>query len=541
MNKTIRSTALSNNKGDPARTRSVNKHVQRWRTKASSTKRPMVEPKGPRIIGWQLDDLPKREKSPCADIVRPTKQMGGSVEERQDRAITALTTILAEIPPRWGSPVDPFLATSVPLTSEVFGFLRYFTESFLSAAIQTQVQNALSPKKVPASEHPTSRRIIQDCVADEKHMYCMLALTSHQIKYTIGQLPRMDRPEFYMAKAIELMRRALDDEDVGAMGQQAVLDITWMGTSEAYHGNYEGALTHYRIGLYIVESMGGWDMIDPFMREMCRIGDIFVSSLTLKPPMFGLEGDPGDMSGGFRAEIHDKIRVDRRMGVAFLELHQLWVGEMEELLADVLDVVQAAQFLWAFPDADVSGEDRDWVLQRSHALTHRLLCLVPQRELGTVDEAMAEVCRLCFVLWLFYVLAGTAGGGVIGGGLGAGGVPLKRARHMMPEHCYSLRRAVMRVDGLVMGDGGEDVGRWGGYDDILLWVLAFGTLSSKFDGCWFAKELGREAGRRGIFTFDSLMGLGSVGGYLGLERLEILTGRRVARVLIGGLVSQAQI
>jgi hypothetical protein len=378
-------------------------------------------------------------------------------------------------------------------------------------------------------------------------------LTSHQIKYAIGhQLPRMGRPEFYMAKAIEGMRRSLDVEEVGQLGQQAVLDITWMGTAEAYLGNFEGALAHYRISMYIVERMGGWEGIDPFVREMCRIGDIFISSLVLTRPLFGLVGDPGEITEGFRGDINAKIRVERRMGVAFLEKERLWNGEMEELLPDILDVVQAAQFLWAFPDADVKSEDRDWVLQRSHALTYRLLWLVPEEEPATVEQAIAEVCRLCFVLWLFYVLAGTAGvpekeNSEATGGVG-GGPRLKRGRNMMPQHVITLRAAVSKVDYLARSEAfhrnlsaraEEDAvtGRWGEYDDLLLWVLAFGTLSSKVDRCWFAEELGREAASRGIFTFDSLIGRGKVGGYLGLDRLEILTNRRVARLLIGGLIT----
>lgn len=534
MNKTIHSTALSNNKGDPARTRSVNKHVQRWRAKTSTGKRPAVEPKGPTVIGWRLDDLSKPGKRTPSDLNTVAGNPGG--EEDQNRAIAALSTILTALPPRWGSPVDPFQTSSVPLTSEVFGFLRYFTESFLSAAVQTQVQNVLSPKKVPTTEHVASRRIIQECVADEKHMYSVLALTSHQIKYAVGhQLPRMDRPEFYMAKAIKGLRKSLDAADVDALGQQAVLDIAWMATAESYIGNFAGAMAHHRICLYLVERMGGWDKIDAFVREMCRIGDIFVSSLTLTPPMFGLQGDPGPISRTLRAEIDARIRVQRRMGGAFLRHDGVWDEEMADVLPHLLDVVQAAQFLWAFPDADVGVEDRDWVLQRSHALTYRLLCLVPRTDPATVEQALQEACRLCFVLWLFYVLAGTAG--VPDPGKPGG---LKRVRNVMREHVCRLRRSVVRVDGLAAarsrerGHRAED-GRWGAYDDLLLWVLAFGTLSCKLDASWFAGELATEARARGLWTFDSLVGRGGVGGYLPLDRLELLTGRRVARLLIGGL------
>lgn len=525
VNKTIHSSALSNNKGDPARVRSVNKHVQRWRTRSSTGKKPAIQSGGPTVIGWRLDELPQRGKKSRHELITPAKATSNEAEQEQPDS--ALATILSDIPPSWGSPVDPFKSSSVPLTSEVFGFLRYFTESFLSAAIQTQVQNALSPKKLPTSEHIASKRIVQGCVADETHMYSVLALTSHQIKYLIGhKLPRIDGPAFYMAKALAGLRKSLDEVDAGALGQQAVLDTAWMGTAEAYMGNFAGALAHYRISLYIANRLGGFDKIDPFVREICRIGDIFISSLTLTSPIFGLVGDPGPISHDFRAEIERRVLPQRRMGIAFLEHGELWDEAMADFISEIVDLAQAAQFLWAFPDADVAAEDRDWVLQRSHALTYKSLGMVPESPVATLEEAIQECCRLCFVLWLFYVLAGTAG------------VPddrnpgsLKRVRNIMPEHRRRLRESVERVDTLAL-DIHER--RWGPYDDLMLWVLAFGTLSSKAEGCWFAGELAAEAKKRGIWTFDSLVG--KIGGYLSLERLEILSGRRIARVLILSVV-----
>jgi hypothetical protein len=459
-------------------------------------------------------------KRPNSDLATTEKEKPGETDTQQARC--ALATLLAAIPPRWGSPVDPFKSSSIPITSEVFGVLRYFTESFLAAAIQTQVQNVLSPTKLLTTEHIASRRIVQGCVADDRHMYSVLAMTSHQIKYLIGQkLPRMDRPEFYMAKAIEGMRRTLREDDMEALGQQAVLDITLMGTAEAYVENFKGALAHYRIGLVIAEKMGGFAKIEPFIREMCRIGDLFISSLTLLPPIFGLVGDPGEIPGGLREEI-ERIQPQRRMGVSFLDHDDLWDSAMLSVIHDMLDVVQAVQFLWAFPDADVSLDDRDWVLQRSHALTHKLLSMVPAAPPTTVREAIQECCRLSFVLWLFYVLAGTTG------------IPsepgrLKRVRTPNTEHTRRLKKSVELADGF-----DADEKRWGQYDELLMWVLAFGTLANKTEGCWFAVELRREAKGRGIYTYDSLAAV--IRGYLSLDRLEVLSRRKIARGLILGMI-----
>jgi hypothetical protein len=520
VNKTIHSSALSNNKGDAASRRSVNKHVQRWRTRSSTIEKLAPDSDGPTVIGWRLDNSSKLKKS-SKTLVTP------SDEEGRDKWPLALLT---GVPPSWGSPVDPFKSSSVPITGEVFGFLRHFIETFLAGAIQTQVQNVLSPGpgKPRSSESMGAMKIVQECVADPKHMYSVLALTSHQLKYVNGhKLPRADGPEFYMAKALEGLRKTLDPDEVNTVSQQVVLDFSFMAAAEAYRENFTGAMAYQQINSFVVRKMGGFEKVEPFVREMCRIGDIFISSLTMTPPICGLFGDPGPISEAFRGEIDKRILPQRRMGAAFLEHQDLWNPIMSDMIADMLDVVQAAQFLWAFPESDVSSEDRDWVLQRNHALTLKFLSMVPTSPVTTFEEAVQESCRLCLILWLFYVLAGTTGIP------SEPGTP-KRVRNFMPEHTRRLRQSVELADSM-----DTYARRWGPYEELWVWMAAFGTLSSKIDGCWFALELRDECKSRGIYTYDSLATITSK--YLSLDRLEQLSNRMLARTLIVGMMEDYSI
>ena len=326
-----------------------------------------------------------------------------------------------------------------------------------------------------------------------------------------------------MAKALEGLRVTLGQPHrLRSVGQQIVLDFGFMAMAEAYRGDYTGAMVHHRILLYAVEQLGGWHRVDPFVREMNRTGDIFLSSLMCTAPLFGLTDDPGPSSGAFRAEVCNSITPERRMGEALLVFGGLWDSVFSDVMLEMLDVVQAAQLLWAFPDADVSVRERDWVLQRSNALTCRLLALVPAMPANSVEEQIQECCRLCFVLWLFYVLTGTAG-------IPSEPGSLKRVRYIMPEHTRRLVESVKYADAL---DTYET--RWGLYDELLLWVLAFGTLSDRRDVCWFAMELRAECTMKGIYTYDSLAVITS--RYLSLDRLEQLSNRKLARTLIAGMV-----
>lgn len=513
VNKNIQSSALSNNKGDAASIRSVNKHVQQWRARSSTKRKSAPELDLPTVIAWGVKDLSSQKMFTGASLLAPDGRAHGK----------APLALVAAVPPSWSSSIDPFKSSSVPITSEVYGFLRHFTETFLAGSLQTQVQNVLSPRKPRSSESMGARKIVQECMADEKHMYSVLALSSHQIKYLIGhKLPRMDSPEYYMAKALEGLRKTLDPNEVETLSQYVVLDFCWMATAEAYRENFTGAMAYQRINFYVVQRLGGFEKLDSFAQEMLRIGDIFLSSLTLTVPLFGLLNDPGPISEDLRTEIDKRILPHRQMGAAFLRHQYVWSPVMSDVIVDMLDVIQAAQFLWAFPGSDVSSEDRDWVLQRSHALTIRLLSMLPVSPVATIGEAIQESCRLCFILWLFYVLAGTTG-------IPSEPGTLKRVRNMMPEHTRRLKKSVELANSL-----NQCATRWDPYDELLLWVLAFGTLTSKTDGCWFAIELAFECQKRGIYTYDSLSTITS--NYLSLDRLEQLSNRKLARTLIAGMM-----
>jgi hypothetical protein len=516
VNKTIHSSALSNNKDDAVSMRSVNKHVQRKRTRSWLTEHQsqVLGGDGPPVIRWKAGSV-TRQKKPSKDIVTP----------EDGKPVKSALVLLSEIPPSCGSPVDPFNSSSVAITGEVFGFLRHFTETFLAGAIQTQVQNVLSPGKPRSSQSLAATKIVQDCMADPKHMYSVLALTSHQIKYLIGhKLPRMDRPEYYMAKALEGLRMTFDPDKVDAISQQVILDFAWMATAEAYRDNFTGALAYQHINKFAIQKFGGIERAEPFVREICRIGDIFISSLSLTPPVLGIVGDPGPISEEFRREIDRRILPHRRMGAAFLEYESLWDLVMTDIMQDLLDVVQAAQFLWAFPESHVSSKDRDWVLQRCHTLTHKLLMISRRTPPLTFEDAVQECCRLCFILWLFYVLSGTSG------------VPsepgsLMKVRNIMPEHTRRLQKSVEHADTLDTHATG-----WGPYNELRVWISAFGTLACKTESCWFALQILADCSMRSIYTYDYLAAITSK--YLSLDRLEQLSNRKLARILITGLIEE---
>jgi hypothetical protein len=519
VNKNIHSSALSNNKDDATQIRSVNKHVQQWRAKSFGKIKSAQAMQASRAIGCRRDSFPKDAKTARKNPPGPGMK---STFDPEAQAMSALSTILARIPPRCGSPVDPFESSSVLMTNEVFGLMRHFIQMFLPTAILAQVENVLNPEKPRLFDHIASTRIIQDCVADQKHMYSMLAVTSHQIKYAFGhKLARTDSPEYYMAKALERLRPTMEETEIHANSQQIILDFNFLAMAEAYRTNLAGALVHQRIILYIAQKLGGFNNVEPFVREMCRMADIFISSINRTSPILGLADDPGPIAEDFFTQIQKYISPQRLMGISFLQQVNLWDSVMFGTVHDVLDVVQAAQFLWAFPGSNIDSAAGDWVLQRSHTLTYKLLSMVPTCAIATIREAIQECCRLCFILWLFYVLAGTSGSSSESGSL-------KRVRTIMPEHARQLQKSIELADSL----GSRHTAFWGLHGELLIWVLAFGTLSCKDDDSWFASELRAEAKMRGMFTYDSLATISL--RYLSLDRLEQLSNRKLARTLIAG-------
>jgi hypothetical protein len=97
-------------------------------------------------------------------------------------------------------------------------------------------------------------------------------------------LDRKDRPEQYLAKAIIILRRHV--EEGASNTQQVILDMSFLSTVEIYSRNFEGARTHLRIIKHLVEQRGGLQTLDQPIIDMIWNGDMVAAYFLDAVPLF---------------------------------------------------------------------------------------------------------------------------------------------------------------------------------------------------------------------------------------------------------------
>jgi hypothetical protein len=101
------------------------------------------------------------------------------------------------------------------------------------------------------------------------HMYALLATNTGRMKYvTRDYIKRLDLPEFYMAKAIGMLRTYLTQ--CQTLDQQCLLDLFFFSSFETYARNYPGAQIYLGIAKETAERFfGNFDIVEEHIRKLC--------------------------------------------------------------------------------------------------------------------------------------------------------------------------------------------------------------------------------------------------------------------------------
>lgn len=98
-------------------------------------------------------------------------------------------------------------------------------------------------------------------MGSEMHMYSLLAATMGRMEFVTGDwLDWKERPEQYLAKALIVLRRHL--EEGASIVQQVILDMFFLAAVEIYSRNFEGARTHLCIINHLIVQRGGLHTLD---------------------------------------------------------------------------------------------------------------------------------------------------------------------------------------------------------------------------------------------------------------------------------------
>ncbi|KIW19625.1 hypothetical protein PV08_00198 [Exophiala spinifera] len=238
---------------------------------------------------------------------------------------------------------------------------------------------ALDDGVSPESITDTITHIVQGCLANRMHMYCLLAASSGFFKFVLHlRLDRNDAPEYCMSKALQHLRHYLSGQiQPGPRADQMlVFDLLALSTFERYTTSFEGARTHLNMVANLVQMLGGIANLDAPIRALYRLWDLQSAGGSGDTPFIALDWDPGLLP---REQMRDIILPSLARGgivpsgVALVQYGFRFRPDIRTLVIDVVQWFQVVQYCHV-TNFSQSPIER-WSARRAYALAHRLLSL----------------------------------------------------------------------------------------------------------------------------------------------------------------------
>jgi hypothetical protein len=352
-----------------------------------------------------------------------------------------------------------------------------------------------------------SKGVIKGCLADELHMYSLLASMASRIEnleHWSNALPT----DLYIHKALVALRQYIYAKP-NHIETQVFYDMFFLCTAEAYRYNLAASMTHLRAIAQLVKGAGGLSKLENHMLlETLVQGDIMLAVEQLSTPVFPLTWDPGSFPHG-RWEMIKTLTPLRRLGQAVLEDATL-PPTLRTIIHDVIQCVQVAQYVWTHPQSPKS--DLEWIFLRYLAILYRLLTL-------ECASWQTEAFRIALIMWLMIVMTKLG---------------IRRSTKFIVPH---LKRALLAAEAEVERQP------WNARSGLLLWVLVTGSFpaAGSSDEPWFLSRLAEVAGRSRLRTEGQLRDF--LRCYFFLEsaqsaRLSTLTGKLADFGLFGGSIAE---
>ena len=388
-----------------------------------------------------------------------------SSEPRDDSLVILSRAVPAE------NGIDPFHCTPVIIDACTYRLLQYpfsgFVETtFRAESLGLQYQTSLSPNKFRHRHAVTER--LRRCINDEMLMYATLAYCSSSIRFTKSGIREERPPEFYMLKAIEILRSRLQQPD--PVDAWLIVSIYALSVSEMWAGNHEASTAHLKIIRHFIPQVGGITQLEPYVMESLILGDKYLSLGYLArgqsvPPILPLDWDPGHMSPMRVQKLQLKPNPElEQFAAGFLALgDEVLTHEIRTIVADLVACLQIAHSICNLPTTDVV--DERWLFLRHQALIYRLL--------STPTTTMVQECvRLALLVWILKVTKY----------FGA----QRCSRSLLPH----LRATLLKVEGWVVFANVE----------LLFWIVCVGAVAADgtADRDWFVRQTARQATSLGL-------------------------------------------
>ena len=358
--------------------------------------------------------------------------------------------------------IDPFYCTSAALDAKDQRLLFYPFTSFVETTFNAESLSWMtSPTGFRHREAVVQR--LRRCVVDELTMYSTLAYCASCIRWAIGEKERERPPEYYVLKAIEALKKRLEQADI--VDTWLILSIYSLATSEMWAQNYGAATAHLKMTRHFVTQIGGLNKLDPYLMEGILLCNKYVAIGRFEVPIFSLDWEPGPLPAQEMRSIQLEVENPLSdLAQGFFDLDERILGPR---LLHIIEDIRICALVSQRRETQKIGDssDQHWLFLRHQANCCHLLSL------KTSSEVQA-CCRLALIVWLLKIT----------GYFGA----QRWSKRLLPD----LKAALLRLD---------HAGEWCPLV-LMFWMTSLGAMTAEYtdERDWFLKRTINSAKSLGI-------------------------------------------
>ena len=334
----------------------------------------------------------KREGLITTNIVSEQKSLKKDTPNVQEKSHCRLDSLAT---PRLidAVAIDPFYCTSAALDAKDQRLLFYPFTSFVETTFNAESLSWMTSSTGFRHREAVVQRL-RRCVVDDLTMYSTLAYCASCIRWAIGEKERERPPEYYILKAIEALKKRLEQADI--VDTWLILSIYSLAVSEMWAQNYGAATAHLKMTRHLVTQVGGLTKLDPYMMEGILLCNKYIAIGRFEVPVFSLDWEPGPLPAREMRKIQVEVENPLSdLAQGFFDFDEQILGpRLLHIIEDIRICALVSQRRETQGNGDPS--DQHWLFLRHQANCCHLLSLKTSSEIQ-------ECCRCALIIWLLKI------------------------------------------------------------------------------------------------------------------------------------------
>jgi hypothetical protein len=321
------------------------------------------------------------------------------------------------------------------------------------------------------------------------HMYAFLACMLMRMEVSgISSTVTTESPELRILKALRVLRTNFAQLLETPIDHHVILDIFFVSLSAFFLKGFSAMRTHLCMVRYLVDSLGGFDNVSEYVREVCCYTELCFALRTGQQPLFGMTWDPGPARCNQALGIGSASWTSdiKAFGSGFENPLQegFFDGASRKIIQELVIDIPALEYIRN--DAGGPPADSQWACIRSRALLHRLLSLQVISRQPSFQEWKVNCVITALVMLMGYENLCVS--------------PIR--------YSELVRARLINVLKFSNSDFSQQ-DHWGIHNDMLVWIMITGVRIARGsdDEGWFLRRAVQGCRILGVESYDQLYSL----------------------------------